>query len=238
MHRFADAMLKKVAAFAFMWLFFMFFMFSSSEQSGKDDGFIPPHTRIVAFGDSLTAGYNLPLELAFPAHLQEILQSKGYDVEVVNQGISGDTTGMALRRLSRVLELKPDIVILEFGANDVLKRQSIPAARENLIFMIEKMKENGIKVLLAGLLPPEYFPVAFSEKDFYLDIAKETDVLLYPNFMQGIYDNRTAPANLVMADNVHPTAEGAKLMAENITPFVERTIQAFYQQVRENNKLQ
>ena len=224
--------LAPVIIAGFFTVFFTIMMMNPQDNSGENDNFVPPHARIVAFGDSLTAGYNLPLGMAFPAQLQAILQAKGYDVEVINQGISGDTTSKALRRFSRVLELKPDIVILELGANDVLKHKSLNSARENLIFMIEKLQENGVVVLLAGLMSPEYYSVRFSDDDFYLNIAKKTGVALYPNFMKGIYDNRTMPVNLVMADSVHPTAEGAKLIAENITPFVERVIQSFYQQVR------
>lgn len=217
-------------------MFFIYLMTGFPDNFSEKDNFVPPHARIVAFGDSLTAGYNLPLEGAFPAHLQKILQEKGYDVEVINQGISGDTTSMALRRLARVLELQPDIVILELGANDVLKRQSLENARENLVFMITTMKERGIVVLLAGLMSPEYLPIGVADDDFYLSIAQETGVTLYPNFMKGIYDKRIIPTDLVLPDKVHPTSAGARLIAENITPYIERTLQAYYAKVRKQNK--
>ena len=241
MNEFVDAFKRKllsVVVFVFFTAFFSYLMMSSPEVFVASDNFVPPHARIVAFGDSLTAGYALPAEDAFPAQLQNILKAKGYDVEVINQGISGDTTSGALQRLPRILEFRPDIVILEFGANDVLKRQSIDAARDNLVFVINKLKEWGAIVLLAGLLPPEYISVGFSDDNFYPSIAKETDIALYPNFMTGIYDQSTIPTDLVLPDKVHPTPEGAKLMAENIAPFVERTLQAFYQQVRNQQKQQ
>ncbi len=215
---------------------FMYFSLNTASKVTNGGNFVPPHTKIVAFGDSLTAGYDLSPDEAFPAHLQKILLEKGYDAEVINQGISGDTTSSALRRFPHILDMQPDIVILELGANDVLKHQSIDTARENLTFTIEKMKENGIIVLLAGLQSPKYYPIYFSDEDFYSDIAKKTGVTLYPNFMKGIYDKKTVPADLVLPDTVHPSANGAKVIAENITPFVEKTIQAFYSKVRKKNR--
>lgn len=231
------AIKKTVLVFIIACAFSVFVYFSfnvGSDLSGGEDDFVPPRAKIVAFGDSLTAGYHLDLSQSFPSYLQDNLRQKGYDVEVINQGVSGDTTSMALRRFSRVLDFKPDIVILEFGANDVLRNQSLEQAQENLIFMIEKMKDKGILVLLAGLYSPEYYGVGNGMASaFYTDIAKRTGVPLYPNFMAGIYDNATIPSDLLLPDSVHPSAQGAKVIAENITPFVERVIRAFYQQERQ-----
>lgn len=184
--------------------------------------------KIVAFGDSLTAGYGLAAADAVPVYLEEALRNKGYDTIVYNAGVSGDTSSGGLTRLPSVLATKPDIVIVQFGANDVLKGRSIEQARQNITQIIKTLQGQGITVLLAGLQPPIYSPIrlSFDALDFYKQIAADTDVLLYPNFMQDIFDKPHNPA-LTLPDMVHPSAQGAKLMSENIEPYISRLLQNF-----------
>jgi acyl-CoA thioesterase-1 len=177
---------------------------------------------ILAFGDSLTSGFGLPESQSFPAQLQAALTSQGIKAHVVNAGGSGDTTADGLARLNWALAQKPDLVILEFGANDMLRGIDPKIVRANLDAMLKKVKAGGAKVLLAGMLAapnwgPEYRR-AFDR--IYPELAKEYGVALYPFFLQGV---ALDPA-LNQPDGKHPNARGVAIMVDGILPDVARLI--------------
>ncbi|MFK8034054.1 MAG: arylesterase [Hyphomicrobiales bacterium] len=174
---------------------------------------------IAAFGDSLSAGYQLPPEAAFPNQLQKALSDKGIEVEVQNAAVSGDTASGGLSRLD--WSIGPDVkgVILELGANDALRGIDPKITREAMDAMIARFKERGIEVLLAGMVAPPNlgpdFETAFNS--IYPDLAAKHEVDLYPFFLDGV---ATIPA-LNLPDRLHPTEEGVGIIVERILPNVE-----------------
>ena len=154
---------------------------------------------IVAFGDSLTAGLGVAPDEAYPARLEERLRREGYPYRVVNAGVSGDTTAGALRRVDWVLRAHPDVVIVALGANDGLRGQSVAAMRGNLEAIVARLKKAGARVLLTGMrLPPNY-------GDAY---AREF-AAAYP-----------AVARLNQPDAIHPNAEGQRVIADRLWPYL------------------
>ncbi|WP_067224120.1 arylesterase [Stappia indica] len=179
--------------------------------------------RILALGDSLTAGYQLPPEAAFPVQLEAALKARGHDVIVINAGVSGDTTAAGLARLDWSLGEGADAVIVELGANDALRGLPTASARANLDKIVASLSERGIPVLLAGIAAPrnmgdEY--VAEFER-MYAEIAAEYDAILYPNFLEGI----PISAETVLPDGIHPTQKGVAIIVEGILPKVEELIE-------------
>jgi acyl-CoA thioesterase-1 len=171
--------------------------------------------KIVAFGDSLTAGYGLAQRQSYPWLLQERLKADGFEYVVVNAGVSGDTTAGGLRRLDWSLDAGDvRFLILELGANDFLRGQSVSAARENLSKMIARAKERGVKVLLAGMLAPTSTGREYQKEiaEAYTSLAEEHDVPLIPFFLEGVAGRR----ELNLEDGVHPNAEGQKIIAETV----------------------
>ena len=179
--------------------------------------------RIVAFGDSLTAGLGVSPDQSYPAQLQERLKQGGYNYEVVNAGVSGDTTAGGLRRLNWVLKSRPSIVILELGANDAMRGQPLEGMYSNLDKMITQFQEAGALVVLAGMkIPPNYgldYTNGFSS--MFEQLAREHDITLIPFFLEGV----AAKTELNQADGIHPTAQGYQIVTEMvmkaITPLLE-----------------
>lgn len=177
---------------------------------------------ILAFGDSLTAGYGLPASEAFPARLAARLKEDGIDVRIVNAGVSGDTTTDGLARLDWALADKPDAVILALGANDALRGIDPKIVRANLDKMIDKIAATGAKILLLGMLAPANWGAQY-EHDFdaiYPAVAKAHGVPLYPFILDGVAMN---PA-LNQADGLHPNARGVAVMVDRIAPLVAKLI--------------
>ena len=176
--------------------------------------------RILAYGDSLTAGYGLPQEDGFVPQLQQALDKMGRETLVINGGVSGDTTAGGVTRLDWMLADKPDLVILELGANDALRGLDPAEARRNLETIILRLKESGAKILLAGMLAPrnlgEEYSAAFDS--MYPDLAKAHDIDLYPFFLEGV---ATRP-ELNQGDGLHPTKEGVAVIVDGILPHVTR----------------
>ena len=171
--------------------------------------------KIVAFGDSLTAGFGLTERESYPYLLQERLNADGYDYEVVNAGVSGDTSLGGLERIDWVLEQENvKILILELGANDLLRGLPVAKMRSNLDQIIRKAKGKGVSVLLCGMLAPPTmggnYQRAFS--NVFPDLANEHDVAYLPFLLQNI----ALKKDLNQADGIHPNAEGTKLMTENV----------------------
>lgn len=176
-------------------------------------------TTIVCFGDSLTAGYQLPPDAAFPVVLEKALRGRGLAVNVGNAGVSGDTSSGALARLDWSVPEGTDMVILEIGANDMLRGLPPAAARGNVKAMLARLKTRGIKVLLAGMyaapnLGREY-GAAFNA--IYPELAGEFGAALYPFFLDGV----TGAAGMTQPDGLHPTRAGVEEIVRRIAPQVE-----------------
>lgn len=178
--------------------------------------------RIVALGDSLTAGYGLAESEAFPVKLQAALRAKGHDVEVINAGVSGDTASGGLARIDWSVPDKTDAVILELGANDALRAVDPAVTRKVLDEAIQRLKAKQIEVLFAGMQAPRNLggEYAANFNRIYPELAKKHDVLLYPFFLDGV----AADTKLNQRDGVHPTAAGIDVIVARILPLAEQLI--------------
>jgi len=178
--------------------------------------------RIVAFGDSLVAGYGLSKQDAFPAKLEKALRAKGYAVTIENAGVSGDTTAGGLARLDWSIPQGTQAVILELGANDALRGLDPKAARRALETMITRLKGRGIQVLLAGMLAPRNYGPDYAKAfdPIYPELAAAHDLVLYPFFLDGVVSDRA----LNQGDGIHPTAAGVDVIVARILPKVEELI--------------
>ncbi|HVC20628.1 MAG TPA: arylesterase [Vicinamibacterales bacterium] len=171
--------------------------------------------RIVILGDSLTAGLGLPsLDLAYPARLQQLVSAAGYHYEVVNAGVSGDTTAGGLSRLDWVLEGHVRILVVALGGNDGLRGIPVSDMEHNLAAIIQTAQQRGIQVLLAGMeAPPNYGPVYTRQfHQAFRDLARRYHVAFLPFLLQGV----AGIARLNQADGIHPTAQGAQMVADNV----------------------
>jgi acyl-CoA thioesterase-1 len=179
--------------------------------------------RIVVLGDSLAAGYGLAEEQAFPALLEADLRERGWRVEVVNAGVSGDTTAGGRSRLAWLLRQSPGIVVIELGANDALRGLPIDAAGDNLGEMIRLGKAAGAEVLLTGMkVPPNYgedYSAGFEA--IYPRLAEEHGVTLMPFLLAGVGGR----AELNLADGIHPNPEGHQIIAEALVPYLESLLE-------------
>ena len=177
---------------------------------------------ILDFGDSLTAGYGLAPEQAFPARLQAGLGQQGIEVRVINAGVSGDTTAGGLARLDWALADKPDLVILALGANDALRGIAPATVRDNLDKMIQKIEANGAKVLLVGMLAPPNWGAEYESAfdRIFPDLAKVHDVQLYPFFLEGV----AMKPELNQPDGLHPNERGVAVMVDLLVPVVARLV--------------
>ncbi|KRE06181.1 GDSL family lipase [Bosea sp. Root381] len=176
--------------------------------------------KLVALGDSLTAGYNLPGSAAFPPVLEQALREKGIAVEIVNAGVSGDTVQGGLERLDWSVPDGTDGVILELGANDALRGLDPGVTRKGLEAIITRLKERGIPVLLAGMYAPRNLGAEYAARfdAIYPELAKSHGLMLYPFFLEGVAGERA----LNLPDQLHPTVEGVRVIVRNILPTVER----------------
>jgi acyl-CoA thioesterase-1 len=177
---------------------------------------------ILAFGDSLTAGYGLPANEAFPARLAARLKDQGVDVKMINGGVSGDTTTDGLARLDWALADKPDFVILALGANDALRGIDPKIVRANLDAMIGRIQASGAKLLLLGMVAPANWGADY-EREFdriYPELAKAHNVPLYPFFLDGVAMN----PQLNQADGMHPNERGVAIMVDRIAPLVAKLV--------------
>ena len=178
--------------------------------------------RLLVLGDSLTAGYGLSAKDAFPAQLERALKARGYDIKVINSGISGDTTKGGLQRLPWVLSAKPQFVIVELGSNDSLRGLDPGQTRANLDGIITRLKAKGIKVLLAGMLAPRNLGPDYG-KEFngaFRDLAKKHEVVFMPFFLKDV----ALRPHLNQRDGIHPTPEGVAIIVRNIMPYVVKLL--------------
>ncbi len=182
--------------------------------------FAPSHSgtiRIVMLGDSLTAGYGLKADEALPVVVERQLKAAGLDVELINSGISGDTTGGGLFRFDdSVTYHKPDILVIALGTNDFLMGIPVAAARQNLETIIKRAKDGGVFVVLVGIRP-KFNGVPDALQSDYANmleqLAADTDIPFHPSLMKGVWGNE----DLIMPDGLHPTAEGVEVMGERLS---------------------
>ena len=175
--------------------------------------------KLVVLGDSLSAGFGLPGSAAFPARLQKALKAKGIEVDIINAGVSGDTTSGGRDRLDWSVPEGTEAVILELGANDALRGIDPKIPRAALADILKRLQARKIAVLLCGMLAPPNYGADYSAQfnAIYPDLAKTFQVPLYPFFLEGV----ASEAKLNQPDGLHPTAEGIDLIVKNILPTVE-----------------
>ena len=175
---------------------------------------------LVVFGDSLSAGYGLPAGQSFPDDMQRTLNKEGYGWRVVNLGISGDTTQGGVSRIRSAVRLNPAVVVLELGGNDGLRGLPLKVTRQNLETMIIAFQEVGAKVVLAGMtLPPNYGPDYIkSFESIYKDLAAKYKLKLIPFLLADIV---TPDLRYLQRDGIHPTAEGAEIVAGTVLKAVK-----------------
>lgn len=198
-------------------LLFSALIFSSSPSFAETK-------RIVALGDSLTAGYGLQSGEDYATQLQDALKAKGLNVKVDNAGVSGDTAAGGLSRLNWAIsgEPKPDLVIVALGANDMLRGIDPATTRKNLAYILSTLKEKDIPAVLYGMKAPLNLPAQYRTKfnALYPELAKEYSAPLYPFFLEGVAMN----SKLNLEDGVHPTKEGIALMVEKTLPLIEKNL--------------
>lgn len=192
---------------------------------GKPPGLEPggkPSARILLFGDSIAAGYGLPEAEGLPARLQAALRKSGHDVEVLNGGVSGDTTAGGLARLDWMLGEKPDIVIVELGGNDGLRGLDPKETYANLEKILATLKAAKVKVLLTGMRAPPNLGAEY-DREFdaiYPALAKTCDCLFYPF----VLDDVAARPELNQGDGIHPNARGVAVIVERLVPYIVKLL--------------
>ena len=179
-------------------------------------------TTIAAFGDSLSAGYRLPADAAFPAVLQAALRRDGYDVTVVNAAVSGDTTQGGAERVDWSVPDGTDLAIVELGANDMLRGVDTAVTAKNLGDIVAGLQKRHIKVLLAGMYAAPELDAGYRERfaAIFPSLARRDGVPLYPFFLAGLIGH----PELHLADGMHPNAAGVELIVKNILPDVEAAL--------------
>ena len=194
---------------------------STSISGGVEDGVEATQAgpRIVALGDSLTDGLGLQRDETYPVRLEEILRAEGYDVEVVNASVSGDTTAGGLRRLGWALEGDVRILIVALGGNDGLRGLPVGQMKENLREIVTRAHQKDVAVLLAGMEAPPNFGSLYTDefREVFHDLAREYEGGFVPFLLEGVAGN----ADLNQADGIHPTAEGARMIAAHMWPVLQ-----------------
>ena len=180
--------------------------------------------RIVGFGDSLMAGYQLAPGESFPERLESALRARGHDVVIANAGVSGDTTSGGLSRLDWSVPDGTDMVILELGANDMLRGIAPAVSEKNLTAMIERLRARGIAIVLAGMVAAPNLGAGYAAEfdAIYPRLAESWDLPFYPFFLDGV----AAEPGLLLADGMHPNAAGVDRMVEGFLPLVEAELSA------------
>jgi acyl-CoA thioesterase-1 len=174
--------------------------------------------RVVFLGDSLTAGLHLSAEQSFPAVVSERLRADGRPIELINAGVSGDTSAGGLARIDWILKQHADVVVVGLGGNDGLRGLPVEETRKNLRAIVERARATGARVLLLGMKLPPNYGVDYV-RDFealYPAIARELDVALVPFMLEGVGGH----AELNLPDGLHPNEEGQKRVAENVLPYL------------------
>ena len=178
---------------------------------------------ILAFGDSLTAGYGLERDDSFPRQLENSLATSGYPVTVINSGVSGDTSAGGLARLEWALAGNPQIVLVELGANDALRGLDPAQTYDNLDQILVRLKKAGCRIVFAGMRAPRNLGLdyTFEFDQIYPDLADRHDLYFYPFFLEGV----AADPGLNQADGIHPNAEGVRVVVKGIQPLVVKAVE-------------
>ena len=174
--------------------------------------------RLLVLGDSLSAGYGLKADDAFPAQLQKSLRQAGYAVVVLNSSVSGDTTAGGLSRIDWALSDIPDLVIVELGGNDALRGLSDATTRANLDAILARLGREGISIILAGMQAPRNMGEDYVRRfdRIYPDLAARHGVVLYPFFLDGV----ALEPDLNQPDGIHPNSAGVRVIVSRILPYV------------------
>src|SRR5687768_2282301 len=177
---------------------------------------------VVFLGDSLTAGLGLAEEEAFPARVASTFAAAGRPIRVVNAGVSGDTSAGGLARLDWLLRQRPDVLVVELGANDGLRGLPVEMTAANLRAIVSRARQAGVRVLLVGIqVPPNYGPdYARRFSAVFPELARELDVPLLPFLLEGV----AGEPQLNLPDGIHPTAEGHERLARNVIPYLEEVL--------------
>ena len=175
--------------------------------------------RIIAFGDSLSAGFQLPASAAFPNVLEKALRARGFDAQVVNAAVSGDTVAGGVARIDWALSEGADIVILELGANDMLRGHDVTRTQEGLDTLLATIRAKGARALLAGMRATPSLGADYAARfdAIYPTLARKHGVPLYPFFLEGV----AGDPSLNKSDGLHPTKRGVEVIVERILPAVE-----------------
>jgi acyl-CoA thioesterase I len=226
--------LKHMVRFIWIWIVLLTFATGACGQPGSSRSAVVPDAasspspsssrpaaeaaaplpRIVFLGDSLTAGYGLARHEAVPALIQERFNAAGYRYEVVNAGVSGDTSAGGLSRLDWSLEGTVAVLVVELGANDGLRGLPVSQMKQNLAEIITRAKQRGIAVILTGMeAPPNYgAPYTAEFRQTFRDLADEHDVVFVPFYLEGVAGN----AGLNISDGIHPNAAGSRIIEQTI----------------------
>ena len=193
---------------------------ANAEGAGTPSG--KTSLEVVAFGDSLSAGYGVGPGESFPEQLQKALRGKGYDVDVANAGVSGDTTTGGLARVEWSVPESTDLVIVELGANDALRGVSPEIAAKNLDSILQKLKTRGQAILLAGMIAPPNMGGQYAKAfdPIYPELSKKYGVPLYPFFLDGV----AAKPGLNQDDAMHPNAKGVAIIVARMLTMVTEAL--------------
>lgn len=188
--------------------------------------------RIVAFGDSLMAGYGLPLEDGYPAQMERWLQANGVDAVVVNASVSGDTTAGGLARIEWTLADPADAIMIELGANDMLRALDPAMTRSNLDGILKIARSKGLPILLAGMRAPGNYGDEYLNEfnAIYPDLAATYEARLYPQFLQGLSKAGASIAEIakvIQSDGLHPNKDGVALIVQDMGPVLREWIKGF-----------
>lgn len=191
-------------------LVFIFFLLTTNLALAKT---------VLMLGDSLTEGYRLAKEEAYPHLVEEELKKKHPDIKVINGGVSGATTASAMKRLDWYLKAKPDIMVLALGANDGLRGLKVSQAEKNLTQVIEKARSKNIEVILAGMEIPSNYGEKYRQefRALYPKLAKKYDLTLIPFLLKDV----ATVKELNLTDGIHPNPEGHKIMAKTVIKYLE-----------------
>jgi acyl-CoA thioesterase-1 len=198
--------------------------FAQTPAAQTPVGHVTKPIKMVVLGDSLSAGLGLPAPAAFPARLQKALEAKGIAVDMINAGVSGDTSSGGRDRLDWSVPEGTEAVILELGANDALRGTDPAVTRAALSDILTRLKARKIAVLMCGMVAPPNYGSDYAARfnSIYPDLAKSFAVPLYPFFLEGVAASR----KLNQADGLHPTAEGVDIIVNNILPTVQALVGA------------
>jgi acyl-CoA thioesterase-1 len=195
---------------------------SSSLPEAPPPAPVPTAPRLVVLGDSLTAGLGLQKDESYPAVLGRMLKEHGYDWEVINAGVSGDTSGDGRQRAGWALEGDVRILIIALGANDGLRGLPVNQMKTNLQTIIDRARQRAIRVLLAGMEAPPNYGEQYAKEfhQVFVDLARQNKVEFVPFLLEGV----AGMSRLNQSDGIHPTSEGAARIADHLWPAVEKMV--------------